>query len=242
MNVLIVRAAADARRTATRLAAAGHRPVVAPILEIEALDPPLPSGDFDALVATSAHAFGPWAPLASLRTLPLLVVGARTADAARRAGCAAPLVLAADAADLAAKAKGILRPAARLLYLAGRDRKPDLENAFCGAFALTVVEIYAAEPVAALPEDAVRAFESGKPDAILHYSQRSAAILLDLARRAGLGGTLGAPRHIAISADAAAPLMAAGLPVAVAARPNEDSMIEELARIETADAKGAGGA
>ena len=55
--------------------------------------------------------------------------------------------------------------------------------------------------------------------------------LLDLAQRGGFGPQLRALGHIAISADAARPLEAAGLAVAVAAQPNEDSMIEELARI-----------
>ena len=63
---------------------------------------------------------------------------------------------------------------------------------------------------------------------------KDSTVLLDLARRAGLAGELRGLAHIAISSDAAEPLIAAGLEVAIAAQPNEDSMFEQLARIEAA--------
>ncbi len=75
----VVRAAEDARRTAARLAAAGHQAIVAPVLTIRALDFDLPAGDFDAVLATSAHAFREAGRLSRVTHLPLFVVGARTA-------------------------------------------------------------------------------------------------------------------------------------------------------------------
>ncbi|HMN71152.1 MAG TPA: uroporphyrinogen-III synthase [Rhodoblastus sp.] len=240
MKVLIVRAAQDARRTAARLAAAGRQAIVAPVLDIANLDFAPPVGVFDAILATSAHAFEKVDSLAPFRAVPLFVVGARTAEAARAAGFPAPQMVVANAGELGAVAARDLPRGACVLYIAGRDRKPDLEAALSPFFALTIVETYAAEPVAALPVAAAEALGSGDV-AVLHYSQRSAAIFLDLAGRAGFAAELGAARHIAISADAAKPLLAAGLPVAVAAEPNEDSLIEELARI-AADADRAGDA
>lgn len=231
MKVLIVRAAGDARRTAARLEAAGHQAVVAPVLDIRNLDFARPRGGFDAVIATSAHAFGRPDALAGLLDLPLFVVGARTSDAAQRAGLSRPGTVAANAEELIRGLRGRLPAGARLLYLAGRDRKPDIEEGLTPECALTVVEAYEARPVAALPPAAVDALGSGALDAIFHYSPRSAAVFLDLARRSDVGDRLGALRHVAISADAAVPLVEGGLPVAVAAQPNEDSMIEELARI-----------
>ena len=229
MKVLIVRAAEDAPRTAARLAAAGHQAIVAPVLTIRALDFVLPAGDFDAVLATSAHAFQQVGRLSETTRLPLFVVGARTAEAAAAAGFAAARVVAGNAGELAPAILNDMRPGARVLYLAGRDRKPDLEVALAGRCALTIIETYAADAAAALPPEAVAAIASGAV-AVLHYSQRSAAIFLDLAGRVGCDLKNRAIHHVAISDDAAKPLIAAGAPVAVAAQANEDSMIEELAR------------
>lgn len=231
MKVLIVRAAEDARRTAARVEAAGHQAIVAPVLEIRNLDFARPRGGFDAVIATSAHGFGRPDALAGLLDLPLFVVGARTSDAARRAGFSRPKTVAANVEELMRDLRERLPSGAHFLYLAGRDRKPDIESSLTADCALSVVETYEARPVAALPPAAVAALSSGAVDAVFHYSQRSAGIFLDLARRSGLGDSLGALRHVAISADAATPLVEAGLRVALAAQPNEDSMIEQLARV-----------
>ncbi|MCB1540229.1 MAG: uroporphyrinogen-III synthase [Rhodoblastus sp.] len=227
MRILVVRAAEDARRTAARLAAAGHAAIVAPVLVVRHIDQAIP-GDFDAVVATSSHAFGVPDRLAALRTVPLYVVGVRTADVAKQAGFRSPLITAPNAENLARDMARNLPAGARVLYLAGRDRKPDLEIALGQTCALTIFETYAMEPAPELAQAAAEALKAGAVDATLHYSQRSAAIFLDLARRAGVADRLAGPRHIAISDDAAKPLVAAGLQVAVAAQPNEDSMIEQI--------------
>lgn len=73
-----------ADRQAADLRAAGHQVVVAPVLEIEALAPPLPEGAFDRVLFLSEHAvrFG----LAAIAALPwfgsarVLAVGARTGE------------------------------------------------------------------------------------------------------------------------------------------------------------------
>ena len=238
MKVLIVRAAEEARRTAARLEAAGHQAIIAPVLDIRALDFEPPEGSFDAVLATSAHAFGRRERIAALCGLPIYVVGARTSEAAQKAGFFQSKIIAANAEELARAVRDRLPSSARLIYLAGRDRKPDIETSLAGACTLTVVETYEARAVAALPPAAVAALASGEVDAVLHYSQRSAAIFLELARRAGFGHRLGTLRHVTISADAAKPLAESHLPAAVAAQPGEDSMIEELARLGRANEAG----
>ena len=60
-------------------------------------------------------------------------------------------------------------------------------------------------------------------DAVLHYSRRSAERFVVVA------GNAGRMRHIAISADAAAPLLAQGWRVEIAASPDEDAMLGLLA-------------
>src|ERR1019366_4802217 len=83
---------------------------------------------------------------ARLATIPLYVVGARAARAARDTGLAVAGEPAADAAALAERLARALPPGARLLYLAGRDRKPTLETALAAAgLVVQAVELYAAE-------------------------------------------------------------------------------------------------
>ncbi len=231
MKVLVVRAVEDARRTAARLAAAGHEALIAPVLEIRPIDADIPQVDFGGVVATSAHAFETDAIPQRLKSLPLFVVGARAAEAARLAGFSTPRAVAENARALVADLERAADVGDPLLYLAGRDRKPDLETALDGRRGLTVVEVYAAEPGENLPDAAARALVGGRLDAALHYSRRSSAIFADLASAAGCAPHLAGLRHIAISQDAAAPLRDLGLEVATAARPDEESMFDALNRL-----------
>jgi uroporphyrinogen-III synthase len=88
MRVLVLRPDDGARRTAARLKALGHEAISSPVMETVATNASGPEGDFGAVIATSAQAFvfanaGALAPFLSL---PLMCVGARTAQAARDAG------------------------------------------------------------------------------------------------------------------------------------------------------------
>ena len=89
---------------------------------------------------------------------------------------------------------------------------------------------YAAEALPVLPDAVDGALARRDLDAILHYSRRSAAVALALADAAGHGGAFRALRHYCLSADVAAPLEAAGVPVHfVAARPRETDLLDALA-------------
>lgn len=224
MKILVVRAVEDARRTAAKLKALGHAPIISPALRIRTIPIAMPAGAFDATIATSAHAFDAPIP-APLKDIPLYVVGARTAELARKPGWAAPVTSAPDAATLAADLARALPHGARALYLAGRDRKDVLERALADAIELTVVECYAAEPAIALSDEARAGLAADEIDSVLHYSRRSASIFLALATQAGLDLRALTTRHIAISADVAAPLHDLALPVIVAATPDEDAML-----------------
>lgn len=221
MKVLLTRAAEDARASAARLKRRGHSVVLSPVLEVRALDARAPEGDFDATMATSAHAFLGGAHR-GFTHLPMYVVGARTAQAARAAGFDVVLV-EEDAARLSARLANIR--ARRFVYFVGRSRKPLLEDALPRAgHDLTVVETYAAEPARALSEAGRAALKNGGLDAVLHYSPRSAEIFASLATREGLADAARRLRHVAISQDGAAPLRARGFEAIVASAPNEDAM------------------
>ena len=227
MRVLVLRAVDDARRTARRLAAAGHEAILSPVLEIRMLPNEIPHVKCDALVATSAHAFGADAP-PELQDVPLFVVGERTAQAARRAGYRALATVRPDAAALVPALQAAFRAQACVLYLAGRDRKSGLEQSLAPRYDLRVIETYAADEAARFTDDARGLLEQGRIDAVLHYSRRSAAAFRRLVAGVSLDLTLAGLRHVAISADAAAPLIDAGWPVDIADQPKETAMIRTL--------------
>ncbi|WP_188520095.1 uroporphyrinogen-III synthase [Alsobacter metallidurans] len=206
MQVLLTRPENDAARTAERLSAFGHVAVIAPVLSISPTDARLPTDGFDALVATSANAqlaFRSGVP-EGWKSLPLFVVGDRTAEPFRALGFERIHAADGDATSLAALIRAHAAPAARLLYLAGTDRKPTLEGALIDAgFALTVLETYRAEAAPALPVAAAEALRAGTLDAVLHYSRRSAEILFALASHERLVEPLKSLRHLCLSEDVA---------------------------------------
>lgn len=235
MEVLVTRPAEAAERTVETLVERGHQAVVSSVLDIVATDAPWPQGVVDAALATSAHAFAhlradpDWPLPETRRLLPLYLVGERTQKAARARGFEGPADVAIDAQDLATRILAQANRPARAVYLAGRDRKSELEDRLTAAdFSLDVLEVYDARAAAGLSEDAIERLHSGKLDAVLHYSRRSAEIFLRLAAAADL--TVAALLHVAISEDAATPLRGAQLPrIAVAAEPKEQSLLDLLA-------------
>ena len=137
---------------------------------------------------------------------------------------------AGDGEGLSTLVRLTLPRPARLLYLAGRDRKPNLEPSLSAAgIDLEVVETYAAAPLDHWPEAVGRALRDGAIDAALHYSRRSAELALTMSERSGIGDAFLLLHHACLSADVAEPLMAAkAFAVAVAARPDEDSLLALL--------------
>lgn len=232
MRVLVLRPDDGARRTAAQLAVLGHEAISSPVMETVATNALGPAGDFDAVIATSAQAFvfANAAALAPFMRLPLMCVGARTAQAARDVGFSD---IASEAPDAAALADVIASRASgqSLLYLAGHDRKPDLEQALAAAkIVVTPWVIYEARALPALRKDAVESLRSNKLDAALHFSRRSAMIFCELVAQAALEDEARALLHIAISADAAKGLAQIAPPrVRIAAAPDEAHMLAELA-------------
>ena len=243
MRVLVTRPAREAAATAHRLQALGYTTVCAPVLDIIGLAPGIPAGGYGALMATSANAFGAGALPAWLGPLPLLLVGDGTLRAARAAGLSGAARVEPDARRLAmahrarlaageGSAQGAEPSDTGVLYLAGRDRTPGLEQALRAAgIHVTTVETYAAEAVTDWDSETRRTLAAGI-DAVLHYSQRSAETCLRLAARAGQSAALVAAHHICLSEKAAEPLARlAPAQVSVAATPDEQAMFAVLAAV-----------
>jgi uroporphyrinogen-III synthase len=120
-----------------------------------------------------------------------------------------------------------------VLYLAGRERGNALEAALSQAgHVATPVEVYAAEARAAWSDEEARAVAGCA--AALHYSRRSAALAVELAKRAGLADSFSALLHVCLSADVGEPLRACGAARLVcASEPREDRLVDALERALT---------
>ena len=228
MRVLLTRPEADAKKTAGRLKTLGHEAVICPLFEIAATQTPSPAGTFDALIATSAHAFqGHTENVAHLRSLPLYLVGERSALAARELGFTQIVHVAPDAKTLAVAIAHEKIRARTFLYLAGRERRPELEASLAAlghAIAPWIVyETSETENISAL----VQEWRTGMLDAVMHFSPRSAALYRAHALNAGMIAQALQPLQIVISSRAAEALGDAPS-VRVAARPDLESLIDCL--------------
>lgn len=236
MRILVTRAADQARATAIRLAALGHEAVLAPLTAL-VLDREvaLPHAGVAALVATSTNAveaLGGRADLADLRPIPMFVVGARTARAARALGFACVISADGDRTDLVARltadlAPGPGKPPMRLLWLAGRDRTDTFaEDLRARGFVVDVAEVYRAEEGGPLGDDIAADLDAGRIDAIAVYSPRSGNLLLTALLARGFSPSSKRPTIHAISEAAAGAFRAAGWPeVIVASRPDEAALL-----------------
>jgi uroporphyrinogen-III synthase len=146
------------------------------------------------------------------------------------AGWPATSPISPDAASLVATVKSRFPPGARLLYLAGRDRKPETDSDLRGRFDLRVLELYAAE--------ARKSWSRAKSESLascfaaLHYSRRSAAIAAEFAEAAGREREFRRLVHVCLSADVAAPLATAGVErIEIADRPEEGALLAALGRV-----------
>ncbi len=218
MRIWITRAEPGASRTADKLRALGHEPVVAPLLEVHALPGPIDLDGVAALAFTSANGVRAFAERNAERELPTFAVGDATAAAARSAGFAD---VASAAGDLDALADLIAAHAQRLTgaVLAPGPREPagDLARALA-AQGVTARPLALYETLPVFPPRGM-----GPVDAVLIHSPKAAE------RLAVVMGEKTGPAAYCISAAAAAPL--GGRPFASvqwAARPDEDSLLALL--------------
>lgn len=226
-----MRASEDAERSAARLLELGYASVFSPVTRALATNGAVPSGPFDAVVASSAKAIDLLSPSSrdAILPLPLFVVGARTARAAEARDLEVE-TSAKDAAALAEFLRARLTPPCRILYLAGRDRRSDLESALAASgHRVTAIEVYVAEARLAWTQGEASALAAS--DAALHYSTRSAELALRLAEGAGIADRFRALLHVCISEDAASPLRIGGATrVRSSSAPDEDALFDALAR------------
>ena len=216
MKVWITRAEPGASRTAERVRALGHEPVVAPLLEVRALPARIGLQGVGALAFTSANGVRAFAALSPARALPVFAVGEATAAAARAAGFADLACADGDVQALAALIARA-RPDGGVLAALAAQPAGDLIGALeaAGVEARSIA-VYETAPTALDAPPAA--------DAVLVHSPKAARRLAALL---GREGALAPAVICCISQAAAEPLAACG-PPAVAARPDEPGLLALL--------------
>ncbi|MGE0750680.1 MAG: uroporphyrinogen-III synthase [Variibacter sp.] len=232
MRLLVTRPQPDAERTAAVLHGRGHEVALAPLLAFAATAAALPRGPWAGVLLTSLNAVraihdDPAA--APLRSLPVLTVGDRTAEAARAAGFADVQSASGDARDLVRLAARRFM-GGRLLYLCGEHRAADLAAALADAgIVVATVAVYRMNAAERFPPAVAESLAGRRIDGVLHYSRRTAEAYLACAQAGGILAPALAPIHYALSAAVAAPLRAAGAAhVSVAATPDEAALLRAL--------------
>lgn len=235
MRVLVTRPQPSATKTAERLHALGHEAIVLPLTRIDVLDPQWPAGRFDAVLATSAHAFAAASLLPEVwKSLPVHVVGSRTAQAARCAGFEKAGLVAPDGNSLLAGLSGSCARGSRLVYLCGKVRRPDLERGLekRGHFVIAV-ETYDTIQVSYLTDKIAEIAGTMPIDACLVMSGETASGLAHVLRDVALGQLFDKTLFYCISgriAEALEPL-APGR-VRVSATADEDGLFRLIAGLE----------
>jgi uroporphyrinogen-III synthase len=211
-RVLVTRPEPGASKTASALRAAGHHPVLRPLMATVDVPWTMPPENFDAVMLTSAaaaHHAGQQAD--SLCHLPTFCVGDATAQAARAAGFSQAESVGGTVADVMRRAAGLRH----ILHLAGEDRTP---IAVPTGLSVAVRVVYRAQLLALK--------DPGPLDAVLIYSPRSGKHFAEQWHAQQRDKNLVV---VAISAAAAAGAGALWQKVVVADAPDEASMLAALA-------------
>jgi uroporphyrinogen-III synthase len=230
MRMLVTRPEPDAADTAARLNALDIEAAICPLLELETLSTGLPDATgFAAVALTSGNALralGERGALERYRHLRAYTVGNRTAERAREAGFADVVSAGgafADLVELLAHA-GLKGP---VFYPAGRDQSGDLAKSLApyGVMVITT-QVYAMNPVAALPLAIREELAGGTIGAALFYSRRTAETFVRLAG-SGLGRETRARLAVlCISEGVAEPLVDAHfVRIGLADHPSEEAMM-----------------
>jgi uroporphyrinogen-III synthase len=233
MRVIVTRPEPDAVDEAELIAARGHQPVLAPLLEIEFSGAALPLSGAYGLIVTSRNALRALAAhpdRTASSMLPLYAVGNATAEAAWELGFAEVVAGPGTAAELARLiARDVAPEWGALVHLAGETLAFDLEAAL-GAHGFTVRKavLYRAVPAKALPPEAVALIASARPKGVVLMSPRTAQTFAALIAKHGLVTQAKSLVCYCLSeavAEAVAPLRCE---IRVAARPREEDILALL--------------
>lgn len=226
-RVLVTRAPPQARKTAEGLTRLGFEPVLASLLSIDLVTPPPPvTGNFQAILITSANAVPALSHLPIDRATPVLCVGDATREAVQAAGFESATSAHGDGRALARLALKRLTPkGGTLLHLHGQTLAHDPLAALSEAgFHTRSALVYRARHLDEFSEADRLALRTTPPRFALAYSPESARSLAAALNAISLQGI----DIIAISEAAAEPLRSPERTVIVGDSPSEDAMLKTL--------------
>lgn len=225
-RILITRPEPGASRTSARLSALGYEPVILRLTTIVPLAFEVPPGPFDALVVTSAQALKS-GDFSRFSTLPVFAVGETTARAASLAAFKNIKVAGGSISSIIERVKSATPSGAKLLYVCGKVRRPDLEAELSEAgFGLDVVETYVAQPIVYDEETIASAIGGSELNAVVLMSLQATQLFDDLRKNTSIGSLAKDALIVCFSRRIADGLDAN---VVVTAEATEDSLIELLA-------------
>ncbi len=239
-TVVITRPLEDAAALAATLAAQGIHSLIEPMLTIEplqenqaALEAAL-SRHPQAILATSRHAVSILARMTDNRHIPVLAVGTATAHHATSLGFTAHAAGGTANALMDYVLCHCTPECGSLLYVRGDHISTDIANALTQKQCVVdSVIIYRATPAQHFSETLHHAFRDGKIDAVLFFSQRTAATYYNLATQDNLRDLHSTATALCISKDVADTLR--DLPwkaIHIAQKPETESLIEMLKKIK----------
>ncbi|NNJ77420.1 MAG: hypothetical protein HKP56_19925 [Anderseniella sp.] len=237
MYLIVTRPQADSDRLKSRLQANGHTASVAPLLTVQAdNDAAIPGKPWQAIAVTSANALTALAGIGiseKLKTVPVFAVGPASAKLAGELDFAQVRQAKGDMVALQDLMKRDLKPeAGPILYLTGKVRSGDLAaDLRSHGFSVERIELYEAVAATQFPPHAAEAIRSGKADAVVLYSARTADIWLQLVKQSKLQAEAAKLTHLCLS-QAVAEKIRSGLgrnvSIVVSGNPDDDSMLEAV--------------
>lgn len=233
-RILVTRPEPGAGQTGDRLDAAGFDPVLLPLSKIGPLsDLMIPVDDNVAAVAlTSANAvrYLTDEQLRSIADLPVYAVGPATADEARISGLQVDWTDKGSAESLAWEMARRLRQGRKILYLAGRVRRPDFERALAAAdVPVDVIEIYDTELVSYTTEKMVDLLSHPPVAAVLVYSVIAAEQISRIVEDPDLSHLLESAVFLCLSKRIGQALKGVSeTQITVARKPDEEAVLEIL--------------
>ena len=205
-NLLILRQRDDAKILASDLKNIGLSSSVYPIFEFVEFAPKLPRiNDFSYIITSSKNGIRAFAKKFSCRDVCMYVVGEGSAEEAYKKGFTNIRLGNNNIIELCEQIKSDLsQSGANLLYVCGENQKYDVVTAL-GFNGLNVEKLvlYDFIPISSLSEGVLKKIENGIINGVLFFSPRSAAIFLNLLKKAGKDNLTEELRAFCISRDIA---------------------------------------
>lgn len=189
MRVLVTRAIEDGLALQAELLGFDVTSVLAPMLSIEYFNPvEEPDDPVQAYLVTSRNGAEALARYTANRTIPVLSVGAATAERLTRLGFETIESADGDAADLTALVRRRLEPAGGpLIFLSAEIVAGDIEGALSSAgFDLRRIIAYRGVPERSLAHDVEAQVRAGDIQGVLFFSPRAGRTFVSLVEQAGL--------------------------------------------------------